>query len=93
MHRLLQNTFASMLNDGDDLITELEGRFIDASLYRDRMPNTFITVPDIVLQSCRRITSPEQHFDNLDSNRNTKEERFKSDRMNVRWDYQGKYMY
>ena len=55
-----------MLNDGDDLITELEGHFIDASLYRDRMPNTFITVPDIVLESCRRITSPEKQFANLD---------------------------
>ena len=49
MRAHLSYAFEGFSHKGDKLIEKLKGRFIDASVFRDKIPNAYIAVPDIVV--------------------------------------------
>ena len=49
MREHLSFAFESFSHKNDKLIEKLKGRFIDASVFRDKIPNAYIAVPDIVV--------------------------------------------
>jgi hypothetical protein len=62
--KLLFHSF-SLLDGNSDAFKKLKGRFIDAACYRESLPTVILDVPDILIQQCSRLISPDKHFKNL----------------------------
>ena len=94
MCELLSETFDGFSLRGEQLIKKLKGRFIDASVFRDKTPNAYIAVPDIVVYYSRRLIGLEKHWPNLDRKQNTQVQ-YQNAYFKVEWNYDkgAKYMY
>jgi hypothetical protein len=88
----LQSIFATFFEDDTDALQQLQDRFIDAACYRERLPTVLLDVPDILIQICSNLISPDKHFSNLDRRANHLPIR-KTPQYQVDWDYGAKYMY
>jgi len=89
--RLLRGAFKDFIVVDSELQEMLRHRFLDASRWRDTMPNSYVAVPDIVHHHCRDRIGPECHFGNLDPDNDDRV--YREPKWDVKWDYRSKYMY
>lgn len=61
LERICKDFEGIMVYD-DTFYAKLDRRYIDASCFREAMPNSLIAVGDIVIQHCRKIIGPERHI-------------------------------